>query len=119
MPTQFLGHSRAGVAAGDPSEFAVALGLLEFVRERGECGDAASLVAGTDGQGCGEHRLAGRGRVGVRTTHVADVLPERVRLVDAPGELRDVELEALRWRTEEGETVRWGLCGFSAPARSA
>ena len=34
-----------------------------------------------------------------------DVLPERVRLVAAPGELRDVELDVLGWRTEEGETA--------------
>src|SRR5215211_943179 len=40
-----------------------------------------------------------------RTTHVVDVLPERVRLVDAPGELRGVELRVLGWRTEEGETA--------------
>jgi hypothetical protein len=39
---------------------------------------------------------------GRRTTHVVDVLPERVRLVDAPGELRNVELDVLGWRTEEG-----------------
>jgi hypothetical protein len=32
-------------------------------------------------------------------------LPERVRLVAAPGELRDVELEVLGWRTEHGETM--------------
>ena len=38
-----------------------------------------------------------------RTTHVVDPLPERVRLVAAPGELRDVELEVLGWRTEAGE----------------
>src|SRR6202453_4637456 len=42
---------------------------------------------------------------GRRTTHVVDVLPERVRLVDAPGELRDVELDVLGWRTEAGETA--------------
>jgi hypothetical protein len=34
-----------------------------------------------------------------------DVLPERVRLVDAPGELRGVELRVLGWRTEGGETA--------------
>jgi len=34
-----------------------------------------------------------------------DVLPERVRLVAAPGDLRDVELEVLGWRTEDGETA--------------
>jgi hypothetical protein len=34
-----------------------------------------------------------------------EFLPERVRLVDAPGELRGVELEVLGWRTEEGETA--------------
>ena len=45
-----------------------------------------------------------RARAG-RTTHVVDVLPERVRLVAAPGELRDVELEVLGWRTEDGETA--------------
>ena len=38
-----------------------------------------------------------------RTTHVVDPLPERVRLVAAPGELRGVELEVLGWRTEDGE----------------
>jgi hypothetical protein len=32
-------------------------------------------------------------------------LPERVRLVAAPGELRDVELAVLGWRTERGETA--------------
>jgi len=32
--------------------------------------------------------------------HVVDVLPERVRLVAGPGDLRDVELEVLGWRTE-------------------
>ena len=51
----------AGVAADDPVELAVALGFLELVRERGERGepDAASLMAGADRQGCGQHRLAG------------------------------------------------------------
>ena len=34
-----------------------------------------------------------------------EVLPERVRLVAAPGDLRDVELEVLGWRTEDGETA--------------
>ena len=40
----------AGVAADDAGELAVALGFLEFVRERGEGGepDASSLVAGAD-----------------------------------------------------------------------
>ena len=37
-----------------------------------------------------------------RTTHVVDPLPERVRLVAAPGELRGVELEVLGWRTWDG-----------------
>jgi hypothetical protein len=32
-------------------------------------------------------------------------LPERVRLVHAPGELRDVELDVLGWRSEQSETV--------------
>src|SRR5215213_5670675 len=40
-----------------------------------------------------------------RTTHVVDPLPERVRLVDAPGELCGVELDVLGWRTEAGETA--------------
>ena len=36
-----------------------------------------------------------------------DPLPERVRLVGAPGELRDVELEVLGWSTDQwsGETA--------------
>jgi hypothetical protein len=34
-----------------------------------------------------------------------DPLPERVRLVDAPGRLYDVELEVLGWRTEGGEVA--------------
>jgi hypothetical protein len=34
-----------------------------------------------------------------------EVLPERVRLVAAPGDLCDVELEVLGWRTEGGETA--------------
>ena len=34
-----------------------------------------------------------------------EVLPERVRLVAAPGDLRDVELEVLGWRTEDDETA--------------
>ncbi len=34
-----------------------------------------------------------------------EFLPERVRLVAAPGGLRDVELEVLGWRTEDGETA--------------
>jgi len=34
-----------------------------------------------------------------------EVLPERVRLVAAPGDLRDVELGVLGWRTEDGETA--------------
>src|SRR5215211_3606207 len=42
---------------------------------------------------------------GRRTTHVVDRLPERVRLVDAPGGLRGVELGVLGWRNEEGETA--------------
>lgn len=40
-----------------------------------------------------------------RTTHVVEFLPERVRLVGAPGALRNVELSVLGWRTEGGETV--------------
>jgi hypothetical protein len=32
-------------------------------------------------------------------------LPGRVRLVAAPGALRDVELEVFGWRTEHGETM--------------
>ena len=40
-----------------------------------------------------------------RTTHVVEFLPERVRLVAAPGALRDVELVVLGWRTEDGETA--------------
>src|SRR4051812_45968646 len=40
-----------------------------------------------------------------RTTHVVDPLPERVRLVAAPGELRGVELEVLGWRTWAGELM--------------
>ena len=40
-----------------------------------------------------------------RTTHVVDVLPERVRLVAAPGDLHDVELVVQGWRTEGGETA--------------
>jgi len=34
-----------------------------------------------------------------------DPLPERVRLVAAPGALRDVVLEVLGWRVDEGETL--------------
>ena len=42
-----------------------------------------------------------------RTTHVVEFLPERVRLIAAPGELRDVELAVLGWSTDDasGETV--------------
>jgi hypothetical protein len=42
-----------------------------------------------------------------RITHVVDPLPERVRLIGAPGELCGVELEVLGWRTDvvSGETV--------------
>ena len=50
-----------GVAADDQGELAVALRFLELVREGGERGeaDAASLVAGADRQGGGQHRFAG------------------------------------------------------------
>ena len=34
-----------------------------------------------------------------------DPLPARVRLVEAPGALRDVELDVFGWRTEHGETM--------------
>jgi hypothetical protein len=34
-----------------------------------------------------------------------DPLPERVRLVAAPGGLRGVELAVLGWRTEDGEVA--------------
>jgi hypothetical protein len=34
-----------------------------------------------------------------------DPLPERVRLVAAPGALRDVVLEVLGWRVDDGETL--------------
>jgi hypothetical protein len=36
-----------------------------------------------------------------------EVLPDRVRLIAAPGELRDVELAVLGWSTDDftGETV--------------
>lgn len=34
-----------------------------------------------------------------------DPLPETVRLIAAPGVLRDVELEVFGWRTERGETM--------------
>ena len=42
-----------------------------------------------------------------RTTHVVDPLPERVRLVGAPGGLCDLELEVRGWTTDDasGETV--------------
>ena len=40
-----------------------------------------------------------------RSTHVVDPLPERVRLVAAPGALRDVVLEVLGWRVDDGETL--------------
>ena len=42
-----------------------------------------------------------------RTTHVVEVLPAQVRLIDAPGELRDVVLDVLGWSTDDftGETV--------------
>src|SRR6059058_3198183 len=40
-----------------------------------------------------------------RTTHVVEFLPERVRLIAAPGALRDVELEVLGWRVDDGETL--------------
>src|SRR4051812_33343286 len=40
-----------------------------------------------------------------RTTHIVDPLPERVRLIAAPGELRGIELEVLGWRTWAGELV--------------
>ena len=39
------------------------------------------------------------------TTHVVDPLPDRVRLVAAPGELRGRELEALRWENRDGVTT--------------
>jgi hypothetical protein len=48
--------------------------------------------------------LADAGRVGIALL-IVDPLPKRVRLVAAPGELRDAELEVLGWRTEHGETV--------------
>ena len=52
-------------------------------------------------------RLAGARASSGRTTHVVEFLPERVRLIAAPGELRDVELEVLGWSTDDfsGETV--------------
>jgi hypothetical protein len=40
-----------------------------------------------------------------RTTHVVDPLPERVRLVNAPGDLLDRELEVLGWTTDGDETA--------------
>src|SRR5436190_24391696 len=40
-----------------------------------------------------------------RTTHVVEPLPDRVRLVDGPGELRDREVEVLGWTTEGDETA--------------
>jgi hypothetical protein len=40
-----------------------------------------------------------------RTTHVVDPLPKRVRLVDAPGSLRDRELEVLSWTTDSDQTA--------------
>jgi hypothetical protein len=48
-------------------------------------------------------------------------LPKRVRLIHAPGELRDVELEVLGWRTEDGEVaVNCRLAGPTCrPARRA
>jgi hypothetical protein len=51
----------AGVAADNAREFAVALCFLEVVRETCERREAhaASLVAGADRQGCGQHRFAG------------------------------------------------------------
>src|SRR6188472_4296546 len=61
--------------------------------------------AGADRQRDREVGFAGAGTSSRRTTHVVDQLPARVRLVGAPGELRDVELEVLGWRTEHGETM--------------
>src|SRR5215211_9559176 len=51
----------ARVAADDAGEFAAAVGLLEFVGETGERGeaDASSLLAGADRERGREHRLAG------------------------------------------------------------
>ena len=40
-----------------------------------------------------------------RTTHVVDPLPERVRLVGAPGGLRDRVVEVLGWTTDGDETA--------------
>ena len=39
-----------------------------------------------------------------RTTHRLDPLPEYVRLVNAPGQLRGVTLKARGWTSREGET---------------
>lgn len=82
------------------------------MRARSLRGDGRGLRSGCRSRAAGAQRLVAAGR-GVclgpssrcRTTHVVDSLPERVRLVEAPGELRNVELEVLGWTSEAGETV--------------
>ena len=65
---------------------------------RGDRPDTRGCRARSRGGSC-RCRASGR-----RTTHVVDPLPERVRLMAAPGALRDVELEVLGWRIDDGES---------------
>jgi hypothetical protein len=76
-PDQIVGGEEADAVAGLPR------GAVELLRD----------VA-----------LSPSGRVGVALSSCGSVA-ERVRLVAAPGGLRDVELEVLGWRTEPGEVA--------------
>src|SRR5215208_995996 len=101
MPTQILGHSPAWRR-----------GRLGVWRRRGERPIRWRWRRRRGGRR-GRRGSRSRSRGGScrcrasrrRTTHVVDPLPERVRLVAAPGGLRGVELEVLGWRTEAGETA--------------
>ena len=96
-----------------PVELRVELALTLRIGQHGDPfgrGAKQHALAGearADPQGDAEMCLAGPGRVVRRTTHVVEFLPARVRLIAAPGRLRDVVLEVLGWSTDRwsGETV--------------
>jgi len=77
-------------------------GLLELVREAGERGEAhpPALVAGADGERCGEHRLAGAA--------VAD------EVIDSRSSIQDPSASAA-----SAAIVAWGTLGLSWKRKSS
>jgi hypothetical protein len=79
-------------------------------RFQGVPGDGLAVVDREVTERFNEVRFAGAARVGVELLMFVDPLPERVRMVAAPGDLRDGVLEVHRWRTEREQRELVLLC---------